>query len=195
VVDKTDNKFGENLRALVRKKFRTYDEAATALNISLSYLQQIMRGERTPSFTNLMQFGQVLGENELFLDETKRSALDMAKAASQVAIEKRKKRIETLAWEFNLDDTNEEDLKTIEELLPLLPRLKDIPTAKLLNLLNDKEEKNKGPSLSGPRKELFDLIAKLPDDRLPRARDLIKGLGKPTLNKNKSGRLGSSGTK
>lgn len=54
--------FGQNLRRLIKGKgFKTFEQAANAFEISLAYLNQLMRGERTPSVDMLGRISKVLG--------------------------------------------------------------------------------------------------------------------------------------
>lgn len=48
-MENTKNLFGDNLRRLVDANESSYEAAAEALEISISFLQQLMRGERDPS--------------------------------------------------------------------------------------------------------------------------------------------------
>lgn len=53
MVEGTVNLFGNNLRSLINNSGLTYSAAAEELDISPSYLQQLMRGERNPSFETI----------------------------------------------------------------------------------------------------------------------------------------------
>lgn len=46
---KSTSLFGSNLRSIIRRKGLTYTQAARDIGITLSYLNQLMRGERDPS--------------------------------------------------------------------------------------------------------------------------------------------------
>lgn len=53
--------FGPNLRRIIdESKYKTYQKAADAFEISLSYLQQLMRSEREPSLELLLLIGEKL---------------------------------------------------------------------------------------------------------------------------------------
>ncbi|HEY8272078.1 MAG TPA: hypothetical protein VIG33_14400 [Pseudobdellovibrionaceae bacterium] len=52
-MENTNNLFGINLRKLVDANENSYEEAAETLEISLSFLQQLMRGERVPSLKTI----------------------------------------------------------------------------------------------------------------------------------------------
>lgn len=133
------NKFGNTLRELVRKKYTTYAEAAEKLGLSLSYLQQLMRGERNPSFEILQSLSLKLG-SELLVSSEITQALKQANDLAEKVTEQRKKRLEFLAWELNLDPNNREDLAIMEDLMPVLPQLSKIP-ADILMMLSRRNEK------------------------------------------------------
>jgi transcriptional regulator with XRE-family HTH domain len=53
--------FGSNLRKFIRRsKYLTYQNAADAFDISISFLNQLMRGERDPSMEMLAKISKVL---------------------------------------------------------------------------------------------------------------------------------------
>lgn len=140
MVKNIENKFGDDLRKLVRKKYPTYAKAAEGLDISISFLHQLMRGERKPSFEMIQNLIKVLGNDEIFLTEQKKVTLQMASEMTGQIKEQRKKRLEFLAWEMNLDESNPKDRETLDHLLTVLPHLKNIPTDVLV-MLSHQDEK------------------------------------------------------
>lgn len=179
--EKTKNKFGLILRELAKKKYGTYANAAEKLDISVSFLHQLMRGERKPSFEMLRTFSEKLDDPGLFLDEEKRVALDAARQTIGAAEEKRKRRIELLAWELDLDESSPEDRNQIEAIMPLLPYLKNIPPELISKLAS-----RNGPSMDPNVQELLTLIPRLPSAVLPGLLNTVKSfLAKPASDKNK----------
>lgn len=63
--------FGTNLRQLIDARGLTYGVAAEKIGISLSFLNQLMRGESHPSLPMIYQIGEKLGlsVSELFQDK------------------------------------------------------------------------------------------------------------------------------
>lgn len=60
--------FGSNLRRLIdSKNYKTYQKAADDFEISLSYLNQLMRGERSPSLDVLKTIATKLGVSGAYL--------------------------------------------------------------------------------------------------------------------------------
>lgn len=140
MVKNIENKFGDDLRKLVRKKYPTYARAAEDLDISVSFLHQLMRGERNPSFEMIQKLIKILGSDEIFLTEQKKMTLQMATEMTGQIKEQRKKRLEFLAWEMNLDESNPKDRETLDHLLTVLPHLKNIPADVLIMLAHQNEK-------------------------------------------------------
>ncbi len=69
---KTTKEFGPNLRTAIHNKgYKTYKKAAEAFEISLSYLNQLMRNEREPSLELLQLMASELGvSSSLLLGES-----------------------------------------------------------------------------------------------------------------------------
>lgn len=55
-----DNQFGENLRTVIKSRGLTYSSAAAQIEISLSFLNQLMRGESRPSLEMIYQISEKL---------------------------------------------------------------------------------------------------------------------------------------
>lgn len=81
-MDKT-NEFGNNLRRLIKARgYKTFQKAADAFDITLSYLNQLMRSERHPSIEVLNRISAELGvsANDLLGGESEISHQSQSKS-------------------------------------------------------------------------------------------------------------------
>lgn len=93
MTDNTQNSFGDNLRGLIISAGLKYSEAAEELDISVSYLQQLMRGERNPSFETIKGVCArfQVTEADLFSSDLSRTRLNPQRPMNQTTFEEFKK--------------------------------------------------------------------------------------------------------
>lgn len=115
--------FGPNLRSLINKRgYKTYKLAADAFDISLSYLNQLMRNEREPSMELLGVIAEELGVSpgELLGRDPVEKSLDGHSDRASIILE-----IQDLIRNMDL-----EDLETLKFTAENLQKLRDSSVTK-----------------------------------------------------------------
>lgn len=162
-----------NINKLMAERNLSQAQLARDAKISVHNLNRLMKGRRSIIKANVLpSIALVLGVEIKDLttspnhEKEKEASLRLAHEFAKSVEERRQKRIDFLAWELNLDQNNPNDLKIMEDIMPLLPHLRKIPSdilsllsrqdelyfnslRKTLNLMEDKKGKTKKSSSEG----------------------------------------------
>ncbi|WP_374029786.1 helix-turn-helix domain-containing protein [Bdellovibrio bacteriovorus] len=137
----------ENINRLMVERGLSQVKLAQNAKINVQNLNRLLRLKRSIVKSDVLpaiarELGVTVNDLMARPDEVeyKQRSLALAEEFAKSVTEKRKRRLEFLAWELNLDESNPEDLKKMEALLPVFPHLRKIPVD-ILMLLADQDEK------------------------------------------------------
>ncbi len=189
-----------NIRVLMAKKVWNQADLSRNSGVLRVSISNILNGKTVPTLPTIEKFAAAFGVTTDQLINSANLSLGSVVDFTTMSPEKAQEWVKNsnMDWAQVFQKARRElmETKRVGDLQPneaseLLQYISGVPVRDIFEAMNRKFEEKQDPALTGPKKELFDLIEALDQKLVPRALTILRSLTKASPNDNEDGYLGS----